>query len=367
MKRITVIYQPGLNGEARAVLQTIRAIKPSYDPTTIKLSSQERIGLKKYLLVLFRWWIRCVTEVSAIKPSIIMSSIPQAMFPLLIIPIRTPIIYLYHGNRSQISIHQKGLTPFQKILRGIDRRIIKYVLQHATSVIAPSDAINNKLVSEEFPTPKNLHLIPNYISATYGNNLPSKIMLREKWKIPHTALALCYVGRLDQKKGVLELVNALIKNKTLWDNVLIAAPVSTQAEKTILGQIQKIITKHHMDKRINILIKYPYIREIYRLADVCFLPSQEELFPLVMLESITAGCLFAGSNVGKMAEMNRHIPAAAIKQPHHSGFDNSIVKILHLSSEERKQLVIAQQKYVHQFTKNRVRQEFKNLIQKLSS
>lgn len=137
------------------------------------------------------------------------------------------------------------------------------------------------------PTEK-ISYIPNVVSETqfYPLQKNNKPYLRKKYGLKDKFTVLC-VGQLQKRKGFLEFLEAakaLPQLEFVWVGIFAFGKISDGYEEirrrmknlpanvTLLGYVER--------ERMN---------EIYNLADVLFLPSFEELFPMTVLESMNVG------------------------------------------------------------------------------
>lgn len=118
---------------------------------------------------------------------------------------------------------------------------------------------------------------------------------------------IVYVGRMDEKKGVHHLLRALPFLPTFPLTVLIAYPQpnDTYAQQ-YLQQLRRLANQVRSSRHIIQFWQNPTptkLRELYQLATVVVLPSEQEMMPLVMLEALASGAPFLVPAVGGVLEV----------------------------------------------------------------
>ena len=110
-----------------------------------------------------------------------------------------------------------------------------------------------------------------------------------------------YVGRLDVRKGLLELIEAVARlhatRPALEAHILGDGP-----DKPLLTEA---IARHHADSYIKLLASRPTadVAEAMAAADLVTLPSYKEGCPNVVLEALAAGRPMVATNVGGIPEL----------------------------------------------------------------
>ena len=166
----------------------------------------------------------------------------------------------------------------------------------ADEIAAPSRAIANVLRTEWELPPEKLHTFPLPFS-------PSEAFLRI---LPPTAIQVVgFLGRLEPRKGVVELIHALPK-------ILNAAP---HLRFQFIGpswpyrgtDMQSWITRHHshLSDRLDFVggIDSAAIPAALARVDAVVLPSRWENFPFACWEALAAGRVVIGSRAGGMSEV----------------------------------------------------------------
>lgn len=112
---------------------------------------------------------------------------------------------------------------------------------------------------------------------------------------------LLFVGSLDKRKGIIDLLKALKCLKNEYSFIL-----------HICGQLTDPEIKDEFNNLLNDLgnsvVNHGYVsgiekQSIYELADVLVLPSYGEGMPIVIMEALATGCAIVCTNVGAIPEI----------------------------------------------------------------
>lgn len=313
MKNIHFCLQ-GEGGEKIAVLQLADAIIPL--TTTAVFIHSYSFNHYKYpfsfswaLLKSFFSWYKKFRQIKA--DIIIVTHYSQAL-ALIFTNQSTPYIYYFHGYKGfrHDELRKQHANNYLKLLYSELLNLILFFLQkitlkHAKSVITPSVAssyfIRNKY---QFSTSDiRLKTIPHGVNSKmfYPVTLKNKDLLKKRLKISKP-LVLSYIGRIDNYKGILELLQAT----SMIDQKIAAQLCLNIVNPSPLLEHQPFIAEY--TKKINTLMtnieihsvrgEFKSINMWYHVSDCLILPSKEEQFPLVLLESAACGIPILASKTG---------------------------------------------------------------------
>lgn len=134
---------------------------------------------------------------------------------------------------------------------------------------------------------------------------------------------ICFVGRLAKNKGVDILLNS--SNIYDRDNVLtIIAGYGSEYQE--LNQL-----KERLGLRNVIFIgdqNHDNLRKLYSISNVCIVPSREEAFGLVALESIACGTPVIATNQGGMPDFITKDVGILVEKENVNQLAKEIIKIL---------------------------------------
>lgn len=131
--------------------------------------------------------------------------------------------------------------------------------------------------------------IPNFVSEQAFHPLPGdrKAELREKYGIPKDKFVALCVGQLQVRKGIfdfIEVAKRMPHVEFLW-----AGGFSFGSITDGYKQVKQIMEAPPANVKFLGMIERCDMIDIYNVADLMFLPSFEELFPMTVLESMCCG------------------------------------------------------------------------------
>lgn len=134
---------------------------------------------------------------------------------------------------------------------------------------------------------KKITYIPNFVSEKNFYKLSSdkKVTLRRKYGIPENKFVVLSVGQLQKRKGVLDFIE-VARNmpdiQFIWAGDAVFGKISDGYK-----QIKDVIS-NGLPKNVKFLglVEREKMNEIYNIADMMFMPSYDELFPMTILESM---------------------------------------------------------------------------------
>lgn len=137
--------------------------------------------------------------------------------------------------------------------------------------------------------PAKVTYIPNVVSEEQFYPLPARrrTAVRKKYRIPEQAFTVLCVGQLQKRKGVFDFVEAAKKMpdcQFVWAGGFSFGKISEGYE-----EIRAMMKHLPGNVKFLGLVDREKMNEIYNMADVMFLPSYEELFPMTILESMNCG------------------------------------------------------------------------------
>jgi 1,2-diacylglycerol-3-alpha-glucose alpha-1,2-galactosyltransferase len=129
--------------------------------------------------------------------------------------------------------------------------------------------------------------IPNFVSDTlfYKRSEEDKVMLRRKYDIPVDAFLVVCVGQLQVRKGIFDFIETakrLPEVQFVWAGGFSFGKITEGYARVI-----KIMEAPPANVRFLGIVERENMPDIYNMADMMFLPSFEELFPMTVLESMS--------------------------------------------------------------------------------
>lgn len=186
--------------------------------------------------------------------------------------------------------------------QGFLRRYFEWFTYHAiTYLVTGTENLKKDYAKQYGIVEEKIKVMPNWID-TKNFYLPvdgsfsgfQKEELRKKLNIPQGAAVILFVHRLSQRKGAHYLPEIIDQLRN--ENVVLLIAGSGPEEKNVKLKIENLKLKHSVRLLGN--IPQSEIGSYFAASDVFIMPSEEEGFPHVMLETMAAGVPFVAFDVG---------------------------------------------------------------------
>jgi glycogen synthase len=206
--------------------------------------------------------------------------------------------WLVTVHATEFGRHQGWVDKYpQSHIHAVERDMVR----NADHVITCSNYMRGHVGSTFGVSPRSISVIPNGIDPKdldYGDD--DLQALRAKYAEPDQRLVLL-VGRLVYEKGFHLALDALARVIRRFGDVRFVVAGTGTAEKELKKQARSLgLTKHGTflgwvgdDK----------LHSLYRIADLCIVPSIYEPFGLVALEAMASGTLCIVADTGGLREV----------------------------------------------------------------
>lgn len=196
------------------------------------------------------------------------------------------IICHFHG-----ALAEEYLIFKYNILRSYFRFIMNYV-----DVFIPLSKSFALEFDSLIPQTKKI-VIPNFISQVAPKEFNP---VKENFK---SEITILFVGRLSEKKGIYDLLKAAVILKDVpYICFQLAGLGETEAdEKRIASELDK----NNIKRKVNLLgyIQGQEKANLFASSDIFVLPSYTEVFPMVILEAMSAGMPVIATPVGAIPDI----------------------------------------------------------------
>ena len=207
------------------------------------------------------------------------------------------------GRPLVLHAHGGYFEQFHRRLPGVLRRTVDGILQRANLVIALSSRWRDFYVNECEVSPSHVTVLPNPVRWT--PDLPNRA--------GRTTVQFLFLGRMCQKKGAYDLVNAFA---ALPDAVRARARL-TLAGDGDLEAIRKLAEPFGEQVRVLSWVDSSERERLLAQSDVFVLPSYHEGVPMALLEAMASGLPAIVTPVGGIPDVLRHGVEGLMVEPAH--------------------------------------------------
>jgi glycosyltransferase involved in cell wall biosynthesis len=198
------------------------------------------------------------------------------------------------------------LVYHQAMQLGVSKKDILHTFRfnRIDAWVSTLDYMKKQVLSHtKFPENK-LHVIPlgTNINST---SIHSKEEARKFLKLPSYKFLVGIVGRLDEKKGQLEVIQALSwleENEKNIHVVFIGDKTKNEADAYV-QKLQHTIELNYLQDKVSFLPHQTKMQDLYGAFDLVIVPSWEETFGTVTIEAMASGVPVIGSNTSGTAEI----------------------------------------------------------------
>lgn len=265
--------------------------------------------------------------------------------------VRTP--NRIHWFTGQIWAKKKGLNKmFYKL---IDKII--FSLSHNVLVDGISQRkflIKEKVVSIDKSTVLHKGSVGGVDISKFRFNKQKKAKLREQYSISKNTFVFLYLGRINNEKGINELVKAFKKIENNHDVLLIfVGSIEDKKLSYLFKNHRKILYFNFTNKP----------EDWFSLADILCLPSHREGFGTVVIEAASCGIPALCSNIyGLYDAIIEHKTGFFHKVGSIDDIKKKMLYIINNKKLVKKYGILARKKVLVDFEKNLITKNFLNFI-----
>lgn len=300
MKNISFIYEIDCGGETNATENILSELKKYHELNIkeFKLQTQKKTSLLPY----FYWIIKSIfnsyifiIRTGKANGTIYTTTYTAAIAGLLTKLIRNNnVVIHYHGNR----IPEFTTKPTQ-ILKYLVVYSLHFLAFRLSDILIVPSSFSKKQLSKKNLLNKKTFTIPNGVDLDhfYRYSKPKIWETKNKYHLNRYKKIISNISRIVEKKGIIKLLHLLPLLQKKHDNLclILAHPkIKTDSEKKYLQRVLSFIKKN--DIKSVIFFEDKNIADIYNLSNLVISFSQEENFPLVLLESYACKTKFVTSN-----------------------------------------------------------------------
>ncbi|HBM3491798.1 TPA: glycosyltransferase family 4 protein [Listeria innocua] len=182
-----------------------------------------------------------------------------------------------------------------------------------------------KLTAYDIPEEK-IHYIPNFVSKKtfFPISTAEKKLAREKYGIPADKFTVIGIGQVQHRKGVLDFIEVakrLPHIQFVWAGGFSFGKITSGYE-----ELKKIYDNPPANVKFIGIVDRSEMNACINMADLFFMPSYNELFPMAILEAMSADVPILLRNLELYEEI---LTGYYVKEVDNPGFIRAIERLEH--------------------------------------
>jgi len=175
---------------------------------------------------------------------------------------------------------------FPPLVKGIFYKYIIWFYKSVDHLVVVNPYFIDILTKEYHIDEKKITYIPNYVSEDNFYKQDESIITktRDKYNINSKSFVVLGVGQVQSRKGILDFVQ--VAEKLPQVQFVWAGGFSFGAITDGYKELKKVTENPPSNVKFIGIVEREEMNDIYNMADVMFLPSFSELFPMAILESL---------------------------------------------------------------------------------
>ena len=206
----------------------------------------------------------------------------------------------------------KWPRPFPQLKYNCTQDLERHYTLTADEITTPSSALGEILIEQWGLPRERVATVPNPYVPT-----PDLLAIPIEEKCCRT---VTFVGRLEQRKGILDLAAAipivLGQHPDVTFRLIGATGVSPEPPQSMRDYLEKRLRLHRSSLDFTGPLPLTQIPKLLAETSICVFPSLWENFPNVCLEAMAAGRGIVGSRAGGMTEMLDNGRVGRLVAPH---------------------------------------------------
>lgn len=280
-----------------------------------------------------------------------------------------PRIFFFHGIRSALRWRDVRYNYRDAVVKILER----LALLSSSLIVTASDFGKSIINSMLWPFSgmRSVYIVPYYYSKRFFEKAIRRDFSAyyQKIKLKKSDDVIVCLRRIAPYKGLENLIKgfALFIQTDKRAVLVIAAPSQNQ-DVEVMAELKQQIHNFQLEKKVKFIYNPSEDERIalYKLADLTIVPSEYEISPLVLRESILCGTPCMGTAVGDMAQVLGSIDEGLVLR------DNTPKEIFFglnqffdRPTKDRKKLRFRLKKYIDSWDENKSLQLFLEVIDKV--
>lgn len=178
-----------------------------------------------------------------------------------------------------------GSIELPKVIFKLFKKYVIELYKAADHLVVVNPIFIQSLHKYGIPKEK-ITYIPNYVSKDdfYCKTKEEVLALRETYEISKNAFVVLGVGQIQTRKGVLdfiEVAKAMPEITFVWSGGFSFGKITDGYD-----ELKQIVNHPPENVKFLGIVPRTEMNDIYNIADVLFMPSYNELFPMAILEAV---------------------------------------------------------------------------------
>lgn len=177
-----------------------------------------------------------------------------------------------------------GSIKLNKLFFAIFKKYVIHTYRKADEVVVVNPIFIKPLTELGIPE-ENITYIPNYVSKEKFHKLDEEevIAIRERYGLKKDDFVVMGCGQVQTRKGVLDYVETAKRNpdvQFVWAGGFSFGKITDGYD-----ELKKVMDNPPENVHFIGIVERDKMNEIFNMADVLFMPSFDELFPMSILEA----------------------------------------------------------------------------------
>ncbi len=271
---------------------------------------------------------------------------------------RVNLIHAHNGRDYPLALLVSKLTRnpcvFSRHYYRLNRNpLTRALFRRVDLVLAVTKSLARKMTEELKVDPKRIRYIPNW-TILHSHSPADALRVRRHFGL-HKHHVVAVIGGINKNKGQKEFVDAAIDILQQRNDVsFIIVGVNQQVKRTqFYQQLRHTISSQGLEKDILFFDWMPDVQEILPAVTVTVVPSHNEAFGRIAIESMATGVPVVVANVGGLKEIVCDGETGLVASPYdHEDLAVKIQKLLNDGGMRTRLVAKARQMVDQKFSKD---------------
>jgi len=254
---------------------------------------------------------------------------------------QTPMVVGFHSSARDV-IEARTYSGIGALIGlRILSRLEAFTIKRANRVTANSEATYTQAIERLHIDPEKVEIVHHAIDTSRYRPVESDI--RERLGIPGDILLVLFVGRLEVRKGVnilCEAIPEIVESVPMTKFVLVGQDTNTAPDGSSFKRYITEEAKGHgfIDNLVFIdFLSEDELIQLYSACDLFVLPSLHESFGLVTMEAMACGKPVVATSTGVVPELGLNGESGIMVPPGDAGeLAAAMIRLLSLRDEDKR-------------------------------